>query len=241
MVRRWLQTRNTIQQRTHGLLRLLCQPRGAEWPAAATVSAKICVIGGQDGSGSPLATNEEYDPATNTWSTKTAMPTARRGHCALAVGNKIYVIGGFGSGGMLTTNEEYDPSSDTWTTKASMPSPRRWFGAASVNNRICVIGGSDGSIVTATNYEYDPATDTWSTKTSKPTADDSFPAATVNSRIYAFGGFEGHSIEEYRPFHGHMDHKGGCADRKIGTTAAAAVKQQDICHRGLGRFFIEHE
>ena len=56
------------------------------------------------------------------------MPTARRGHAAVAVNNKICVIGGFGSTGvMLATVEEYDPAADAWSTRAAMPSARRWF------------------------------------------------------------------------------------------------------------------
>jgi hypothetical protein len=44
-----------------------------------------------------LATNEEYDPATNSWATRLAMPTARRQLDGAAIGGKIYAIGGYTS------------------------------------------------------------------------------------------------------------------------------------------------
>jgi N-acetylneuraminic acid mutarotase len=52
-----------------------------------------------------------YDPSTNTWETKTAMPTLRDYSSAAAVNGKAYVIGGEGRY-LWNENEEYDPLSD---------------------------------------------------------------------------------------------------------------------------------
>lgn len=52
------------------------------------------------------------------WTTKTAMPTARRGLAAAAPGNgKLYAVGGIAAAN-LATNEEYDPG---------MPALLRWL------------------------------------------------------------------------------------------------------------------
>ncbi|OGS31575.1 MAG: hypothetical protein A2218_06780 [Elusimicrobia bacterium RIFOXYA2_FULL_53_38] len=74
--------------------------------AAAVVGGKLYALGGI--SGANLNTNEEYDPASNIWSTKAVMPTARRQLAVAAVGGKLYALGGT-SGVYLNTNEEYDP------------------------------------------------------------------------------------------------------------------------------------
>jgi len=74
---------------------------------AAAVNGKIYAIGGLGGS--YLSTNEEYDPSTDSWTTKASMPTARFYLAAAAVNGKIYAIGGNGSSGDLSTNEEYTP------------------------------------------------------------------------------------------------------------------------------------
>jgi N-acetylneuraminic acid mutarotase len=76
--------------------------------SATTVNNKIYAIGGFYGS----TANEAYDPLTDAWTTKTAMPTERWAHAAAVVNNKTYVIGGW-NGSLLANNEEAElPMSD---------------------------------------------------------------------------------------------------------------------------------
>src|SRR3972149_6681250 len=91
---------------------------------AAVVDGKIYAIGGLTRSGSQstysggvVGTNEEYDPATNTWTYKTSMPHPRDYFAIGAYQKKIYCIG---SG----INEVYDPATDMWETKTPMPTSR---------------------------------------------------------------------------------------------------------------------
>ena len=63
---------------------------------AATVSpvdGNIYVLGGQ-GTDHPFNNNEKYNPEMNKWSSEEPMPTARFGLEAIALGDKIYLIGG---------------------------------------------------------------------------------------------------------------------------------------------------
>jgi hypothetical protein len=55
---------------------------------------------------------EEYDPATDTWTRKADMPTARDSLSTSVVNGKIYAIGGAmsGDGVSLSIIEEYDPA-----------------------------------------------------------------------------------------------------------------------------------
>ena len=64
--------------------------------AVGVVNNKIYAIGGcgNPGCGSIFTTVEEYDPATNTWTTKSQMPGVRYNLAAGVVNNKIYAIGG---------------------------------------------------------------------------------------------------------------------------------------------------
>ncbi len=70
---------------------------GSATATTAAVTVNICLkiyaIGGAGG-GSNLTTNEAYDPTTNTWTTKAAMPTAKAHLAAAVVNNKVYVIEG---------------------------------------------------------------------------------------------------------------------------------------------------
>jgi len=104
-----------------------------------------------------VATNEEYDPATNTWTAKAAMPTARYDLAAAAPGNgRLYAVGGYTGSAIVATNEEYDPATNTWTAKAAMPTARYYLAAAAPGNgRLYAVGGFAGSAPVAANEEYD--------------------------------------------------------------------------------------
>jgi N-acetylneuraminic acid mutarotase len=59
----------------------------------AVVENLIYVIGGSSSSG-PVNNTEVYDPVANTWSGRTAIPTARAGGAFATWNNNIYVFGG---------------------------------------------------------------------------------------------------------------------------------------------------
>ncbi len=75
--------------------------------SASSLNGVIYVIGGQSSDGDALSTVEVYDPASDRWTTKRNMPTARLALTSAAASGKIYAIGGIRG---LTTVEEYDPN-----------------------------------------------------------------------------------------------------------------------------------
>ncbi|TKJ33297.1 MAG: hypothetical protein CEE38_20835 [Planctomycetes bacterium B3_Pla] len=163
--------------------------------ATSVVDGKIYAIGGSTGPGTTSATRvatEEYDPATDIWTKKTAMPTGRWALAACVVDRKIYAIGGVPGNPWIThlrTVEEYDPLTDTWTKKADMPTARGFLSASVVDGKIYVIGGALASKTMLSTVEvYDPITDTWTTKTPMSTARNGLATAEVDGIIYAFGG-----------------------------------------------------
>ncbi len=161
--------------------------------AAAASNGKIYAIGGRTSHSPTVLTStvEEYDPATNAWTTKSPMPTARNYLVAATASNgKIYAIGGSNSSGtVLATVEEYNPATNTWTTKSPMSTARADAAAAAApDGKIYVIGGHDGVNTLATVEAYDPATNTWTSATSMPTARSGLGAAVSNGKIYAIGG-----------------------------------------------------
>jgi hypothetical protein len=170
---------------------------------SAVFDNKIYVFGGELNNGQFTTLNEMYDPQTNFWTTKAAMPSAL-GFCnAGTCNNKIYVIGGWDGGYQTNENWEYDPVLDTWAVKANMPTIRSDAAVAVVGNKIYAIGGWQyGSNPRNENEMYDPVTNTWETKAPMPTARGYFTVAVVNNKIYAIGG--GNSVyttqvEEYDP------------------------------------------
>ncbi|MHC4579948.1 MAG: Kelch repeat-containing protein [Planctomycetota bacterium] len=162
--------------------------------STSAVDGKIYVIGGFSratrGGAEPLiSTVEAYDPATDTWTEKTPMPTARGFVATSVVDGEIYAIGGATFRTGLSTVEEYDPATDTWSTKAPMPTARLVFSSSSVVNGIVyVIGGGSVEPAVSTVEAYDPVTDTWTTKTDMPRAIAGLATSVVGAKIYAIGG-----------------------------------------------------
>lgn len=134
----------------------------------------------------------EYTPSTNTWLTKTPMPTQRSSFGIAAVGDKIFVIGGLMDGNSVTdVNEVYDSVTDSWETMTPMPTARWLLDANTVSNKIFLIGGNGGRDV---NEVYDPSTDSWSTGSSPLTPIDHYASVVFENKIYIIGGHEGGGV-----------------------------------------------
>lgn len=104
-------------------------------------------------------------PSVFDWTVKAPLPVPRADHALVAVGGKLYALGGF-SGSTLARVDAYDPATNGWAQVAPMASARREFAAAAVGGKIYVACGMDWSDPNHVAYvksteEYDPATNTW--------------------------------------------------------------------------------
>jgi len=133
--------------------------------------------------GAFLGKNEEYDPDTDTWTTRAAMPTPRILFATAVYQNKIYCIGGKTSSGLTGVNEVYEPATDTWETKTPMPIVAGF--STVIDNKIYVVGSK--------LQIYDPEIDKWSQGTLLPSGSSGIVGAGVTTgvsaprRIYAIG------------------------------------------------------
>ena len=161
----------------------------------AVVGGKLYLFGGFNGTTSSTQV-EEYDVATQTWTTKAPMPFttapprrawwATRSTCAA-------------SDRCRTRVHEYDPASDTWSPRTSMPHPTGAAAAGAVGNKVYVIGGSSGGTATDRVLEYDVLFDTWTVKAAVlPTARFYPSSGVVGGKIVVVGGRDanlGYSLE----------------------------------------------
>jgi N-acetylneuraminic acid mutarotase len=124
------------------------------------VGGKLYVIGGRiDGSyAHNLNVNEAYDPTTDSWTGRAALPTARSGIAAAVLDDEILVFGGESNQGTFNEVEAYDPRSDRWSTRPPMPTARHGLGAATLGGRVYVISGgpTPGGSYSAANEIYAP-------------------------------------------------------------------------------------
>jgi len=111
---------------------------------AARLGDGIHVMGGRDESlviAAPYAVNERYDPASDTWSTRTPMPTARSAMGLVAYRGRVHVVGGEAPI-LHAVHEVYDPRRDAWSSLGPMPVPRHAMGAVALDGEILFAGGA---------------------------------------------------------------------------------------------------
>lgn len=186
---------------------------------AGVVNGEIYCIGGKkhwsvEPFHTELNVTEAYNPANNSWTTKSPMPIPAFGCASAVLNGKIYVIGGshhFQLGWELDTigaNQVYDPENDAWSTKASIPVEGSYAAAAATSGitapkKIYVIGGSSETDYSNVAYAYDSENNFWSTDASVPTARVYLGLAVVDDIFYAIGGFDGENwlnvTEQYVP------------------------------------------
>jgi N-acetylneuraminic acid mutarotase len=170
---------------------------------AEAVNGRIYLIGGlepfEDGTGTRVTgLNQMYDPATDTWTNRSPMPTTRNHAFSGAVNGKIYIIGGrLGAGNIpVTTNvdvtEEYDPATNKWALKERMPIAMSGGGYTACNGRIYTGGGE---WITREHYaaykalhEYNPATNVWTVLPSLPGAVHGNAMGCIGNKLHTVSG-----------------------------------------------------
>jgi hypothetical protein len=147
-----------------------------------------------------------YNPANNTWHTKTALPLARRrGSAAVMVSHDerlLYVshgtAGGHEIGGDVARSlpylDAYDIATDSWTALSdTAPHPRDHAGGARLGHLLCVAGGRLGGednwpLVDPTDC-YNLVTGQWEIKASIPVLKNCTSyATTCDGRLIVAGG-----------------------------------------------------
>jgi N-acetylneuraminic acid mutarotase len=149
---------------------------------------RLFVVGGVgDEAGVTLA----YDPQTDSWERRAAIPTLREHLSATVLDERVYVMGGrWGDQGNLATVEVYDPASDQWHSLAPMPTRRGGLTTSALNGRVHVLGGEafDPNRTFPEHEVYDPALDSWTTLESLPTPRHGLGSAVADGTLYIIGG-----------------------------------------------------
>ena len=170
-------------------------PVGLHHVGMGVTGGRLYVIGGYTQSGltvwHPVATVYAYDPATDSWAERAAMPTARGALSVTVHEGKLYAIGGYDRNANSAAVEVYDPERNSWTSRAPLPTPRDHLASATVSGKVYAIGGrlnGDYHRNLSVMELYDPATNRWARAADLPTARSGITAAEVGGRIYVFGG-----------------------------------------------------
>jgi len=112
----------------------------------AVYDGKIYVFGGGGEGFKSLNLVHVYDPLVDRWFRVTPMPTTRSGVVAVALKDRIYVMGGGfkrpdGTFNFLTTVEIYNPTTDSWEKGPDLLMRHDAPTAAVLNEKIYLFGG----------------------------------------------------------------------------------------------------
>ena len=140
--------------------------------SAAVVNNVVYVIGGSYAvtGATPLPSNMAYDPGSDSWKTLAGMPTIRQTLGVVAVGERIYAIGGDSAVGISSKNEVYNTTTDSWRTMSPIPVPTTGSAIAAVNSTVYVMGGINSNGNTLAVWAYDTLSDSWSQRSNMPSA-----------------------------------------------------------------------
>ncbi len=141
-----------------------------------------------------------YDPATNTWSYVTTIPTGALTHAATTVvGDTVYFAGGdlgqflYAKGNTSTaTVLTYDLTTGVWGSVASLPAAQSCGGLVCINNQLYYYGGlnaiNTADLTTTWSLDLGNTSAGWVAQAAMPDGRNHLGAVAINGIAYAVGG-----------------------------------------------------
>ena len=184
-------------------------PVGLDGPMWFSIGGKLYVGGGYNSSSGCQTGFYEYDPRTNTWTTKAPIPIGLASY-GFVINGKGYTVCGITANGTIVPNVYmYDPVLDQWTRKRDFTegTMRQNHTCFSLNGYGYMfggfIGGSPPNNVLEEMWQYNPTLDTFIKMTSCPGPPGrNGPAAVViNNQAYVGMGCTSNAGTFYRDFY----------------------------------------
>lgn len=194
-------------------------------------SEVMVILGGFGIEQTPISSVETYNPKSENWMNILPFSKKRRYLSAVAIDNRIYVIGGYDTHSRLNTVECLDFSINEdgiWYSVSPMHMKRGLAGATVLGKLIYVAGGFDGTSRHSCAERYDPRIDEWSLLPDMTSAREGAGVVSALECVYCLGGYDGmnilNSVEKYNP------------KLSVWTT----VSQMSTRRSGAGAAFLNH-
>ena len=174
--------------------------------AVAVFEDRIYAISGETTQG-VTGVMEQYDVATNLWTTLPSKPLPVTDINAAVIGGQIYIPGGrLASGEVTPILKSYDPSKKQWERHASLPIALSGYALVAFEGKLYVFGGWDGNKYLSSAFIYDPDHDKWTALTPMPMALGFAGAAVAEDKIYVIGGYDGrHALAVNNVYTPHLE------------------------------------
>lgn len=170
----------------------LITPRAAH--AVVATADAIYALAGTGPDGQPVLNIERFDGTA--WRQDGTLPgEGLNAPAAAAIGDSIYLIGGFGTttNRPVTNVHRFNTRTKQWTAAAPLPAPRGGHAAIVLNGRIHVIGGGNSISTIDDHSVFDPKLNTWSARAKLPRSMGSPAAVNAGGRLMSIGGRSGPS------------------------------------------------
>ena len=141
---------------------------------------------------------DKYSPILAEWREVSSMKIGRGAHCAVILGNLIYVLGGMDSSICHNSIECFNPLTNRWSEGPSMNVARQFACAAVSCGKIFVAGGYSNRAFTATEAScemFDPVQDQWSLVSSLIVPRAACAMVSFDNHLYLFGGEDGTDVK----------------------------------------------
>jgi hypothetical protein len=157
-------------------------PEPTRAAAAASLDGVVYVIGGTTPRGNTAAVRAWDGRA---WRPRAPLPERRFNHAAVALGGRLYVLGGFERFEEHSEVFVYDPDTDRWAEASPLPRPNHAFGAVAWRGEIWVLGGRRGEEVLREVWILDPRSRRWRRGPAMPRPMELLGAAVAGDEIHA--------------------------------------------------------
>jgi N-acetylneuraminic acid mutarotase len=145
----------------------------------------VYVAGGTTAAGNTRAV-WALDTRGGTWSALAPLPAARFNHDAVALGGRVYVLGGLADGGRERRDVfVYDPRADRWSSVTPLPGPAHAFAAVAFRGELWVLGGRAGEHVSSDVWVLEPASGRWRAGPALPEPMELLGAAAAGDEVHA--------------------------------------------------------
>jgi hypothetical protein len=176
--------------------------------AGTTWRGLVAVVGGITADGAASDQVDFYDPATNRWRSGPRLPLLLHHAGAAAVGDRLYVVGGYSSRRALSQPVarvlSLGPDDDRWREEPSLSAPRGALAVVAVGDRLVAVGGMPEATLRRTEV-LTPGAGEWRPGPDLIEAREHLALAASGGRVYAIGGRVGglesnlRSVESWNP------------------------------------------
>ncbi|OWF53185.1 Kelch-like protein 10 [Mizuhopecten yessoensis] len=167
----------------------------------------LFVVGGWSSKG-VVSSMESYDRHTERWyEALSHIPNTRAYHATVALGDIIYVIGGYDGTRYLASVACFHTTTHTWEKRERMHLQRCYVAGVELRGRIYAFGGYDGRQRHDTVEYYDAISNHWSDAAPMHQCRSDCGATVSGGKIYVGGGFDGvHCLSSFEMYDAFTNH-----------------------------------